>query len=281
MTSFLAYRKRSAQRKSDSTKPLPVADISHHRKSSKKLPVSDISHHKNKRVNEDIVDWVNKTQPEGYKLHSKNYRANATYAKDQHEDLAKKHASNLDGNHENAINAYISGGLLDDHETGSRHVNHHLIAAHNNGAEPKKHFTFGGEENGEQELNIDHLDDAIKQNKLEKSLTTYSGISFHPHEIMDERHTLHLPAYTSSSTSRAVASLYATGHGKIKHIIKISHPKGSTGVYVGDNDDLSPFSQKEHISPRNMKIKVNPEPEIHHDEQGNQLHVWSAKRITE
>lgn len=267
---FSEYRKKVKQQKTDEKLPAPVVDISHHRKLVDK-----------KRVDEDIMKWVDKTQPNGHELeHIKNL-SKSSFADDQHKSLAEEHVKNLTGDHHVAVSAYISGGLRDGHETGSRHVNEHLISAHNSGIEPKKHFKFGNEDEGTEELHVDHLDDAIKQNKLHKSLTTYSGISFHPHTHVDSRNTLHMPAYTSSSTSRAVAMQYASNKDNhVHHILKISHPKGSTGLYVGDNTDMSPFYQKEHLSPRNMKIKVNPEPEIHTDDHGNELHVWSAKRIT-
>lgn len=161
-----------------------------------------------------------------------------------------------------------------------------MIESHKSGNEPTKHFEFGKDrDTGEptKTLHLDHLDDAIKQNKLNKSLTTYSGISFDPRHIMDERHVLHLPAYTSSSTERRFANMYAFPiNSKNKHILKITHPKGSTGLYIGDNEDLSPFYQREHLSPRNMKLSINPEPEIiNPTKQGGKiLHIWHAKRLT-
>lgn len=251
----------------------------------KKLPVADISHHHHKKLNEDVASWVNKTEPEENhvgKISVTNKRelgSKLGQGEDPLKHLSDEHIGKLASEHHYAVDAYLTGGLASGHETGSKHVNNHLIEAHKNGVEPDKHFSFGeSEDDNEKHLHIDHLDDAIKQNKLTKPLTTYSGIGFHPGHLMGDGNKIHLPAYTSSSTNRGVAVLYAKKTGGVHHVLKITHPKGSTGLYVGDNEDLSPFAQKEHIAPRNMTLTVNKTPEVHQDSYGNTLHIWSATR---
>ena len=274
---------------------LPVADISHHKDNKnvcdKPLPAVDISHHKDKKINEDVVNWANKTQPAEHAYDDIKIGSNGLIHRrlaktiDAHAKLAEEHINNLSGNHHAAVNAYVMGGLSSGDETGSRRVNNHLLRCHKEGTEPKKNFSFKDEDGEEtHNLNIDHLDDALKQNKLKKSLTTYSGIGFNPSDVMDKRNKLHIPAYTSSSTNRSVALLYAgdsRDSNGVHHVLQVTHPKGSTGLYMGDNEDLSPFGQKEHISPRNMTLSVNPTPEIHEDSIGRKVHIWSAKRMAE
>lgn len=255
-------------------KEVPVADISQY-KDIKNAPIADISHHRTiedkKKLDESIRDWTEDSK--------------AKMVSDSLEPLSHEHYANLKPHHITAIDAYITGGLEDEDETGSRSTNQHLIEAHKYNEEPSKHFKFGSDSDGNptKELHLDHLDDAIKQNKLSKSITTYSGISFDPRHLMDATHILHMPAYTSSSSDRSIANIYARPiDGQNKHIIKITHPKGSTGVYIGNNDKLSVFYQSEHLSPRNMKISINPEPEIIGPKfpNGKTLHIWHAKRIT-
>lgn len=248
------------------------------------IPVVDISHHKqfNKKcsVDESMNSWIN-DDPEEY-YHEKSFKEISRipyYEKqDKHETLAKEHGMNLQGNEDDSIRNYITGGL-ESGETGSRQVNMHLIDAHKNKIPHQTKFSFDDGMDGTIEIDISTLDSALKRNKLKKQLITYSGLGFNPAHIM-QGNKLHLPAYTSSTTHRGVSLLYAVpdSHGN-RHVMQIKHPKGSTGFYVGDNEDYSPFNQKEHIMPRGVTLQIDPEPEIHEDSEGKKLHVWKAKRM--
>lgn len=254
-----------------------------------RIPFADISHHHHKKhLNEGKIEgWINHKQPYDSQVNNFNFDTSIdsirpkTYStEDTHKDLADDHLSNLDGHHREAVESYIMGGLEDGDETGSFRVNDHLIKSHRAKKEPKKEFHFGPDKDFQRYLNIDDLDDALEINKLDKPLTTYSGIGFNPKDIMKEGNLLHLPAYTSSSTNRGVAVLYSKkDKDKVYHVMQIHHPTGSTGLYIGDRDDFSPFMQKEHIMPRNTTLKVNPKPEIHTDNMGVQMHIWKATRV--
>ena len=256
----------------------------------RKIPAVDISHHhpRNHLFESRLIDWINKGQPEEHEFPSFTMDSSLSMiigekaygTPDQFENLAMQHVGNLEEKHYTAVDAYIMGGLEDGHETGSKFVNEHLIKRHAANKEPNKEFSFG-DDDFKKVLNIDHLDSALERNTLEKQLVTYSGLGFNPKDIMKDNGLLHLPAYTSSSTNRAVSLLYAKkDNNNIRHVMQIKHPKGSTGLYIGDNDDLSPFMQKEHIMPRNTTVKVSPEPEEHMDNMGNKLYVWKATRLT-
>lgn len=254
-----------------------------------RIPFADISHHHHrKHLNEGkIEDWINHKQPYGQQVNNFNFdtsidsiRPKTYAAEDTHKDLADDHLSNLDGHHREAVESYIMGGLEDGDETGSFRVNDHLIKSHRAKKEPKKEFHFGSDEDFQRYLNLDHLDEALEINKLDKPMTTYSGIGFNPKDIMKEGNLLHLPAYTSSSTNRGVAVLYSKpDKDRVYHVIQIHHPTGSTGLYIGDRDDFSPFMQKEHIMPRNTTLKINPKPEVHTDNLGVQMYIWKATRV--
>lgn len=269
----------------EAKKEEPVFDLD-----DRKLPYVDISHHHPRKHLQEgqLIDWINKTQPVDHEIssftlsrHPAEHLSGPTYeTPDEHHELAEQHASTLSDHHYYSVDAYITGGLDDGHETGSKYVNDHLINAHKMKKQPKKEFSFGDDPDYQKVLQLDHLDDALNKNKLEKQLTTYSGIGFHPKSLMKEDNLLHLPAYTSSSTNRAVSLMYAKpDNDGIRHIMEIKHPKGSNGLYLGDNEDFTPFMQKEHIMPRNSTIKVNPEPEVHMDNMGNKIHVWKATRV--
>jgi heat shock protein HspQ len=128
---------------------------------------------------------------------------------------------------------------------------------------------------------IPALDAAIHRNKTEHDLTTYSGISWHPHKKMDDSGNVFLPAYTSTSTSKSVAHGFSKNnkpHDTDVHILKIHHPVGSTGLYTHDDPTITQYvGENEFIMPRNSVIKVNPTPEVYEDDN-HTVHVWTAHR---
>lgn len=255
----------------------------------KKMPFADISHHKTKDhlIEGDITTWLNHKQPYDHQFNDfvmhgawiNGINSKAYEMEDPQLEMADEHIANLDRDHHYAVDAYVTGSLEGDAQTGSEKVNKHLILRHKQGKEPDQEFTFGDDPDYAKTLNLKHLDAAIDRNKLEKTLTTYSGIGFNPRDLLQDNGLLHLPAYTSSSVSRAVSLMYAKPDDNgDRHILQITHPKGSTGLYIGDNEDLTPFRQKEHISPRNMTLKISKEPETHTDNYGQLVHIWKATR---
>lgn len=246
-----------------------VVDISHHRQSkskAKKSNVVDISHHHSKKVVKEDFDKDFTYDHEHY---------GEDFGTEEH--MEKTHARNLSHEHHDAVNGYVCGGLDHGHETGSYEVNHYLLRQHRKGAEVPKNHTFSYKnEDGEEthKVNISHLDDAIAQNKHEHGLMTYSGLRFNPKDHMNEHGELHMPAYTSSSTRLDIAKGYSEQGGK--HILRIHHPAGSTGLYMGNNEDLTPFGQHEHLAPRGMTIRVHSNPTV--TKSGHT--IWHADRIT-
>jgi len=240
-------------------------------------------------VSESLVDWVNHTQDSDHeftKITDKLLHTKSVTQEDDESELSDEHINKLTHKDRNAVDAYVNGGHhndqhSDEEETsGSHDVNKHLIDSHNKGVAPQKNFHFKRDSIGipDKHLHIDHLDDALAKNKLKAPLSTYSGVSFDPSKMIDKQNTLHMPAYTSSSTNRAVAVKYAVKTPTGRHILHIEHPKGSTGLYIGDDDTFGGFGDKEHISPRNMQLHINPIPEIH-THGTHTIHVWHAKRV--
>lgn len=252
----------------------------------KKLPVADISHHRNHCVDEatDLEKWrADEINPHAHYIQTSPEKMFV----DPFTEMSDNHASNLNTTDKLNIHSYITGGADfkdakdPNHTSGSSNINKKLIESHNTGGSLNKNFDFNSHsEYGKKKVNIDQLDSAISKNKLEKHLVTYSGIGFNPRDIMDSRKKIHLPAYTSSSVNSRIAHMYArkTPNNE-KHILRITHPVGSTGMFVGHNPALTPYSDNEHISPRKMTISVNPTPVVHIDDNtGCKLHIWHATR---
>ena len=117
----------------------------------------------------------------------------------------------------------------------------------------------------------------------------YSGIGFDPREhqtASNKGHALlHLPAYTSTTHDKRVASNFASpNEHNEQHILHIHTKPYDSGVFTGDHS----AEQHEHetILPRHTTLKVNTKPDIYHhgggkDAVGNQqpavkTHIWHA-----
>lgn len=251
-----------------------VVDISHH-KFQKKSNIVDISHHKEKQKpvvkeshDEDDFDDINFTYD------------HEQYGDTGHEEhMEQTHARNLEGKHIDAVHGYVHGGLEHGYETGSYEINRYLLKQHQKGSPVPENKTFSYKnEDGDEisKVNLTHLDDAIKQNRHAHGLVTYSGIQFDPSKHINENKELHMPAYTSSSTRMGIAKGYTKNVNGERHILRIHHPQDTTGLYIGNNEDMSGFGQNEHMSPRNMKIRIMSTPTKNREGYT----IWNAERIT-
>ncbi len=159
---------------------------------------------------------------------------------------------------------------------GSEAINKHLIRSHINSEykNPVKGIYS----------KIKNTDEALRKNKLSHHLHVYTGIGFHPGDML--KHTkdniIHLPAYTSTTHNKYVAANFAdkkkwdiasAGH-EGKHLIHLHLKPGDKATHVSH---ISYFkNEHETILPRNTKLKINPKPEIHKDHYGEDVHVWHA-----
>jgi hypothetical protein len=99
----------------------------------------------------------------------------------------------------------------------------------------------------------------------------------------DPEGKLHLPAYTSTSTSKATALNFATDHPDSKgkrhnHILHIHLKPGQKGHYIGDQGYHG--NEYEFLLPRNTTLKVHPKPQSFpagsHHLNDYPVHVWHA-----
>jgi hypothetical protein len=196
-----------------------------------------------------------------------------------HPELRKSHIDNLSKEECDCIGHYIYGGLYAGHETGSKALNMHLLSEHNIGNPKPASFTIPEtSETSEVKYNLPKLDSALSKNKLDRDLTTYSGLGFNPKPKTSDGVT-HFPAYISSSPNRAVATKYSKPIDSIRHILKIEHKSGQRGAYIGNDRKITDFHDDEFIMSRHQNLKIDQIPEEHENKHGDKFHIWNAKRL--
>lgn len=147
---------------------------------------------------------------------------------------------------------------------------------------------------------VAELDAALQRKTLSKSLVLYHGLAQNPQRAWDtyghdydEPIRVHLPAYTSASTSFSVASSFArhSYHNTNKqaiinfdyngdpalfggnHILEIQVP---AGIPTGSVKHFSRHSsEEEFVLPRGLDIEISPNPILY---KGTYL-VWEARVV--
>lgn len=174
----------------------------------------------------------------------------------------------------------------------SKSLNSALIARYDAGANMKRLGAF--KEYGvkpEDVGYVDHkaLDSIVRQTKSPHDLTLYTGIRRHPQKRANGDGLLHLPAYTSTSLNAAPAISFATKSPRHisedpqdrrnKHVLKISYPKGSHGVYIGKQTDIP--GEREFLMPRGVTLRISDNPRIIHDPfHDRHVHIWDAEPVS-
>jgi hypothetical protein len=172
-------------------------------------------------------------------------------------DSLKSHYSNFDNTDKEHIKTYtnsswrINGTLLRG-KTGVEHPDH-----------------------DDKVKGIDHL---LSKHAAPHDMHVYTGVDdnhpLHDIESKHKEHNLIHPGYTSTSISKSRAEGFAKSTNTDKHVLKIHVPAGHPGAYI---DHLSANKgEKEFLLPRGTKLKVHPNPEVHHDLYGDKIHTWNA-----
>jgi len=170
-----------------------------------------------------------------------------------------EHVNNLSSEQYHAVGRYVTGGLNGGQETGSRSLNSHLVQSALSGQHPQRNFKQHDNEDDDEHpyIRLDHLDSAIHQSSVPFEVTSYTGIEQDPRKLLDSTRTLKSPIYTSASASRSISLLYSGASrfgSKENHIVKIVHPANSKMLYLGNNEDVTPFGQHELILPRGLHL---------------------------
>jgi hypothetical protein len=139
----------------------------------------------------------------------------------------------------------------------------------------------------EHKEQTEHLDSALKKQKLPYPLTVHHGsyADIGKEAAKTSSREVHIPSYTSTSIKPSVATRFANLHhdpqtGKsVTHVLRIHLPKGHHGIYLGTRSSFS--NEHEFLMPRNTRLRIAEHPEIHphrHDKD-TQVHVWDAHPV--
>jgi hypothetical protein len=262
-----------------------------------KIKSVDVFHHKDlqqlsEETEEDFHEWARKTEPHSqldvhaaklvdhtnmWGKHAQRWHETHAPHEEENTPLLVKHKLNLEPKDYDHIHNITQNGL-EEGETGSRKLNEFLIHSHENGKPKPSTYT---REDGTH-IDLEAMDHTFKKNKLDKGMTTYSGINFDPNKKRSDSGIVHLPAFTSTSIQRITAARYGmfnTKGKKVSHVLAITHPKGSTGMYIGNDEDFTPFRDNEFITPRHTTLNIEKEPTKYEMKNGTEIHVWKAKRL--
>jgi len=127
---------------------------------------------------------------------------------------------------------------------------------------------------------IKKIDKILAKFILNKTAKVYTGIPVsvqHAYEKYKADRSkpirLHLPAYTSTSTSLSQAMIFAR---ESNNILMIELPVGTPAVSV---KKISAYDyEKEVLLPRGMEIIVKPTPNVV-EKNGKKVYVWQAKAL--
>lgn len=189
-----------------------------------------------------------------------------------HEKVAPFLGSKLSVEERNHVHAYTKGskalnGSLHKHNAGREIDDHEKEQAH-------------------------ALTKILDKHKTKEDTHVYTGIPKSPAEHFKDHNkpaTMHLPAFTSTSTSKKTSKAFAefvhhkndSKHGIVHHkedkvaahILKIHVPKGTSAASIRKQSDQP--TEHEVLLNRGHHIEVHPKPE----HIGNNIHVWHAKIV--
>jgi hypothetical protein len=189
-----------------------------------------------------------------------------------HGKVAKENTSKLSVGERNAIHHYTRGSLA---------LN---TALH-------KHHTKGTPLTDDEHEHATQLSNAMHKHKTSEDIHVYTGLKKSPVEHFNapkENAKVHLPAYTSTSSSQKTASNFASDsthkndkHHDVKHnpewgaqhILKLHVPKGTHAVSVKKRSEF----EHEH----EVTLDRGHDIEIHHTPEhlGNNVYQWHGKIV--
>lgn len=202
-----------------------------------------------------------------------NKLSESSYETVDHDKLHATHdlnTSNLSKDQKKAVEVYTSSSLG---LNGYLHNKHKSLNAASN---YKSH--------------ADLLTAAMDKQKTKSPLNVYTGVLKSPaeHFTHDKPVTVHLPAFTSTSTSRAASTQFAkstthkndANHGidstdhDAKHIIKIHLPVGTSAASVRSHSNIQ--EENEILLNRGHNIEIHHKPE----HIGNNIWQWNAHVVS-
>lgn len=163
----------------------------------------------------------------------------------------------------------------------------------------------GSESRHAEIIQANHLDNALGKHTTDGDMHVFTGVRMNPASHfkssigeVNKSTQLHIPAFTSASTSLLAASAFArhvrdnpesgpknfANHGmstdstRNKHVLKIHVPSGSHAMSLMEHS-FAP-DEKEILLGRGHTIEVHHKPEkIDTDESGVHTYLWHAKIV--
>jgi len=226
----------------------------------------------------DSLSWFNhqNTALIGFKALQDAHIKHAAFEEspEKREIEAKHHTMNNYNHHRMAIRDYTGGSISHNSTLWRIHT----------GELPKDLAKFDFREH------IDPLDRALKYNKINHPIDTYSSTRHDPRKLKNENGIVHHPAFISASIDPSVAVRKENNsqeteleNGKTRvdhHILHIPVPKGHKGFYVGDNKDYTAYAhEKEVILPRGLKLKHEYTDSFKHPKYDLHMHIHHMKIV--
>lgn len=141
--------------------------------------------------------------------------------------------------------------------------------------------------------NIKNIDSALDKHPTNVATSVFTGLRHSPTKSFPvigtenpESTIVHLPAYTSTSTSYGAARNFARpvehendknfgiAPGKHMHILKLHLPKGTPAMSVMGHTHFQ--NEKEILVGRGHNVKINTKPEINSDG----VHIWHGTIVS-
>lgn len=169
-------------------------------------------------------------------------------------------------------------GIISKHTEHSGTVNGHLVE-HSKG---KKDAI-----SNHSLTHINKLDNAFNETKAKMTKDTHVYTGVHPDVVKhakkekSEHMTVHLPAYTSSTTAKHVAEDFArdnTDHdNKEAHVLHIKVKEGHPAMPIAKHSKHK--EEHEVLLHRGTMLKVHKTPTTEKLKDGTTLHTWHAETI--
>lgn len=267
MGKFSEFKQKRSDQKNMRSQQLPCVLLTHGNHS-----LSAIEHAEKLR---------NEREMQLHEKVSQSVDSHSEYSPAEHDEIHGKiapttPAESMDKNQRFAIDAYTNH---------SRTLNKALVSYHE-----------GGDFDSRYEKHVDSIDSLLKSKATTKDTHLYSGISWHPGKYLGKSRSadVHLPAYTSMSTSinqasgfskNQPASHHDAGHDLafnsegsiVNHVIKLHVPKGTKAMSVKAHSFVP--GEQEVLLHRGHEIEIDHKPTVFHSKGGKVVNVWNA-RIT-
>lgn len=191
------------------------------------------------------------------------------------------HINQLDSKEKKAVSDYVDIGnrQTPPMRSGSVYINTKLSHAKSNAMPSPKEIVHP---NGEV-FTVSELDNVISKCFVPHDITIYAGIVWHPLEKINKNGILSTGGFISGTTRRVIAGKYAmTGFNDGNtdfHILEIHLKRGDNALFIGSENDLTPYKDEEVILQRGINLKIDPSSKKYYSEYKGivrTFHVWNT-----